>query len=66
MFLPTGTFFGIFFVGIVLIAIVATVFYLGAVLSSSGRGLETDDWELDHSVWTDRLEKDFEDSWIEE
>jgi len=35
-------------------------------LSSSGRGLDTDEWEVDHSVWMNQLQKDFEDSWATE
>lgn len=35
-------------------------------LNSSGRGLDTDEWEVDHSVWMDQLQKDFEDSWSTE
>jgi len=35
-------------------------------LNGSGRGIETDEWEIDHSVWMDQLQKDFEDSWATE
>ena len=35
-------------------------------LNSSGRGLDTDEWEVDHSVWMNQLQKDFEDSWSTE
>ena len=35
-------------------------------LSNSGRGLDNDEWEIDHSVWMDQLQRDFEDSWSEE
>ncbi|KAF0290169.1 hypothetical protein FJT64_011609 [Amphibalanus amphitrite] len=34
--------------------------------NSSGRGLDTDEWEVDHSVWMNQLQKDFEDSWSTE
>ncbi|XP_043211032.1 uncharacterized protein LOC122375595 [Amphibalanus amphitrite] len=35
-------------------------------LNNSGRGLDTDEWEVDHSVWMNQLQKDFEDSWSTE
>ena len=37
--------------------------FLISQLNNSGRGLDTDEWEMDHSVWMDQLQKDFEDSW---
>ncbi|XP_043206582.1 uncharacterized protein LOC122372959 [Amphibalanus amphitrite] len=37
--------------------------FLATQLNNSGRGLDTDEWEVDHSVWMDQLQKDFEDSW---
>ena len=66
---PVGTFIG----PIVLVVVVAGV-VIGIIsivvsvsnFSSSGRGLETDKWEVDHSVWMNQLQKDFEDSWSEE
>ena len=63
--LLAGSFFGIVLVAILFVAAVATVAYLGAVLSTSGRGLDDDEWEVDHSVWMRQLEKDFENSWKE-
>ncbi|XP_043206587.1 uncharacterized protein LOC122375590 [Amphibalanus amphitrite] len=39
--------------------------YYSALYNSSGRGLDTDEWEVDHSVWMSQLQKDFEDSWSE-
>ena len=39
------------------------VAYTISELNSSGRGLDNDDWEVDHSVWMNQLQKDFEDSW---
>ena len=47
----------------VIVVVVATFAYIGTLLSSSGRGLDTDEWEVDHSVWMNHLQKDFEDSW---
>ena len=64
--LPTGPFFGIVFVAILVVVIVSTVAYLGAVLSSSGRGIDVDEWEVEHSVWMNQLQKDFEESWQEQ
>ncbi|XP_037080374.1 uncharacterized protein LOC119101192 [Pollicipes pollicipes] len=32
-------------------------------INSSGRDLGTDDWEINHSVWMDQLQQEFEDSW---
>ena len=63
---PTGPIFGVVLAAILVIVIVATIAYIGAVLSSSGRGLDNDVWEVDHSVWMDQLHKDFEDSWKEQ
>ena len=37
--------------------------FLFSQLNNSGRGLDTDEWEVDHSVWMDQLQRDFEDSW---
>ncbi|XP_037074402.1 uncharacterized protein LOC119095640 isoform X2 [Pollicipes pollicipes] len=50
--------------GLGLGALAAAAF--SAALSSSGRGLDSDEWEIDHSVWMDQLQKDFEDSWATE
>ncbi|XP_037080101.1 uncharacterized protein LOC119100974 [Pollicipes pollicipes] len=50
----------------VLLAIILTAAGLGymmANINSSGRGLDTDDWEVNHSVWLDQLQRDFEASW---
>ncbi|KAF0290174.1 hypothetical protein FJT64_011614 [Amphibalanus amphitrite] len=52
---------GIFVIGTGLLAGAA---YISTV--SSGRGLDTDEWEVDHSVWMSQLQKDFEDSWSAE
>ncbi|XP_043212194.1 uncharacterized protein LOC122376399 [Amphibalanus amphitrite] len=50
--------------GLGLAALAAAAF--GSALTSSGRGLDTDEWEVDHSVWMNQLQKDFEDSWSTE
>lgn len=55
--------------GLGLLAALATGALLAALalqLASSGRGLDNDEWEIDHSVWMDQLQRDFEDSWSEE
>ena len=39
------------------------VAYVLSDLDSSGRGLDSDEWEVDHSVWMNQLHRDFEDSW---
>jgi len=49
-----------------LILAVAGAYFVVTQLNNSGRGLENDEWEIDHSVWMDQLQKDFEDSWKEE
>ena len=49
--------------GIGLAALAAAA--VAASLNSSGRGLDTDEWEVDHSVWMNQLQKDFESSWAE-
>ena len=50
--------------GLGLAALAAAAF--GSALTSSGRGLDTDEWVVDHSVWMSQLQKDFEDSWSTE
>ena len=40
--------------------------FLFTQLNNSGRGLDTDEWEVDHSVWMDQLQRDFESSWSQE
>jgi len=50
---------------IVGLAVLAGAAAIGSI-TSSGRGLDSDDWEVDHSVWMDQLQKDFEDSWSTE
>ncbi|XP_043245792.1 uncharacterized protein LOC122393639 [Amphibalanus amphitrite] len=49
----------------VVVAVVVVVAFAAAVtqLSQSGRGLDNDEWEVDHSVWMNQLQRDFEDSW---
>ncbi|XP_037080594.1 uncharacterized protein LOC119101369 [Pollicipes pollicipes] len=37
--------------------------YVISTINSSGRGLDTDEWEVNHSVWMNQLQQDFEDSW---
>ncbi|KAF0290175.1 hypothetical protein FJT64_011615 [Amphibalanus amphitrite] len=46
-------------------AVIGVSFY-ASVYNNSGRGLDTDEWEVDHSVWMSQLQKDFEDSWSQE
>ncbi|XP_043193533.1 uncharacterized protein LOC122365940 [Amphibalanus amphitrite] len=52
-------------IALVVIAIVGLVgtAYVLSELDSSGRGLDSDQWEVDHSVWMNQLQRDFEDSW---
>ncbi|XP_043223085.1 uncharacterized protein LOC122382173 [Amphibalanus amphitrite] len=45
---------------------VTGVAYAVITNNSSGRGLDSDHWEVDHSVWMDQLQRDFEDSWSTE
>ncbi|XP_043206584.1 uncharacterized protein LOC122375597 [Amphibalanus amphitrite] len=65
-----GGFFGIAIVVVIVVVVIVGVVGLVAALStgltSSGRGLDTDEWEVDHSVWMNQLQKDFEDSWSTE
>lgn len=59
----------LFLLGLGLLAALALgslLAFLFTQLNNSGRGLDTDEWEVDHSVWMDQLQKDFEDSWSEE
>ncbi|KAF0288868.1 hypothetical protein FJT64_012761 [Amphibalanus amphitrite] len=59
----------LFLLGLGLLAALALgslLAFLFTQLNGSGRGLDTDEWEVDHSVWMDQLQKDFEDSWSEE
>ena len=52
--------------GLGLLGVLALLgFAVATQLNNSGRGLDTDEWEVDHSVWMDQLEKDFENSWSE-
>ncbi|KAF0290179.1 hypothetical protein FJT64_011620 [Amphibalanus amphitrite] len=51
---------------VVIVGVVGLVAALSTGLTSSGRGLDTDEWEVDHSVWMNQLQKDFEDSWSTE
>ena len=51
--------------GIIAIAVIGVSFY-ASVYNNSGRGLDTDEWEVDHSVWMDQLQRDFESSWSQE
>ena len=56
----------LFLVGLGLLAALALgslLAFLFTQLNNSGRGLDTDEWEVDHSVWMDQLQKDFEESW---
>ena len=48
---------------VVAVVAVGAVAYAASELSNSGRGLETDEWEMNQSLWMDQLEKDFENSW---
>ncbi|XP_037075861.1 uncharacterized protein LOC119096960 [Pollicipes pollicipes] len=52
-------------VGVVVAGIIAAtgLAFVIANINSSGRGLDTDDWEDSQSVWMDQLVRDFEDSW---
>ena len=59
---PIGAIVGVVVVVVVVVAIVAVT----NELTSSGRGLDNDEWEVDHSVWMNQLQKDFEDSWSTE
>ena len=61
--LPAGPIIAIALVGLFVITI---VFFVGTALSSSGRGLDTDEWEVNHSAWMQQLYEDFEDSWKEQ
>jgi len=52
---------------VLVVVVVAVVVAVAAGdFSSSGRGLDTNQWEVDHSVWMNQLQKDFEDSWSTE
>ncbi|XP_043211028.1 uncharacterized protein LOC122375592 [Amphibalanus amphitrite] len=54
---------------LVVIFVIGTGLLAGAAYIStvsSGRGLDTDQWEVDHSVWMEQLNRDFEDSWSTE
>jgi len=54
---------------VAVVAVVAAIVAVAVVnqvvteINSSGRGLDSNEWEIDHSVWMDQLHKDFEDSW---
>ena len=56
---PLGAVIG----AVVALATVAAVAYVANDINTSGRGLNSDEWEINHSVWMDQLNKDFEDSW---
>ena len=62
--LPTGPIVAIVVFVIIAVALFAAAAYISTV--SSGRGLDTDEWEVDHSVWMNQLRQDFEDSWSTE
>ena len=49
---------------LVLIVVIGVGFF-ASTLNNSGRGLDTDEWEMDHSVWMEQLQKDFEESWTQ-
>jgi len=54
----------VIFAGVLLVIFVgATAFSAFTQFAGSGRGLASDDWEINHSVWMNQLQKDFEDSW---
>ena len=65
MYLAAGP-IGIVVAVAVVIAAVAGLAYVVSEINNSGRGLDSDEWEVDHSVWMDQLQKDFEDSWSTE
>ena len=52
--------------GAVIVAGVIAVTVFASFYNNSGRGLDTDEWEVDHSIWMDQLQKDFESSWSQE
>ncbi|XP_037080800.1 uncharacterized protein LOC119101559 [Pollicipes pollicipes] len=58
-----GPIIGVVVAVVAVIAVVAGIGYVVTTINSSGRGLDTDDWEVNHSVWMDQLQRDFEDSW---
>ena len=65
MFAPTGPIGAV--VGVVVVVVVVVgVAAVATQLNSSGRGLDNDEWDVDHSVWMNQLQKDFEDSWTAE
>ena len=59
---PIGAVIGV----VVVVAVVAVVGVAVTQINSSGRGLDVDEWEMDHSVWMNQLQRDFEDSWGQE
>ncbi|KAF0291239.1 hypothetical protein FJT64_010618 [Amphibalanus amphitrite] len=56
---PIGAVVGVVVAVVVVVAVAAAA----TQLSQSGRGLDNDEWEVDHSVWMSQLQRDFEDSW---
>lgn len=48
---------------VVTVVVVATVSAVTSQQNASARGLDSDEWEINHSVWMEQLQKDFEDSW---
>ena len=61
--MPSGP---IVIVVVVVVVVVAVVGVVATQLNNSGRGLDDDEWEVDHSVWMNQLQRDFEDSWAQE
>ena len=70
-----GFLLGLYFLAakvIIVLTVVALVIGIVSIFAdkdkftSSGRGLDTNDWEVDHSVWMNQLQKDFENSWSTE
>ena len=53
----------IIIISVVAVAVAGAIAVAASNITSSGRGLNTEEWEVDHSVWMDQLKKDFEDSW---
>ena len=58
-----GAIIPIIIIIVVVVGVIILVSSLAKGFTSSGRGLDTDEWEVDHSVWMNQLQKDFEDSW---
>ncbi|KAF0312300.1 hypothetical protein FJT64_016905 [Amphibalanus amphitrite] len=45
------------------VAVATAVAVTTQLTEASGKGLDTSEWEIDYSVWSDMLQKDFDDSW---